>query len=95
MKKIEWMLGNIKDEVKGAMMYAESYVMHKTTHPDFARMYAEMANQELNHADYLTTIYKAQIDSFAYVPEDDKDMWDDCLKKVAEKSAIIKLMLSK
>lgn len=95
MKKIEWMLNNIKDEIKGAMMYAESYVIYKSAHPDYARMYSEMATQELNHAEYLTTIYKSQIDDFAYVPEEDKEMWDSCMKKMAEKTSIVKLMLTK
>ena len=95
MKKIDKYIEQVKEEVQDAMHYAERYVMFKNTRPQFARMYHEMAENELMHSDYLCTIGQTMIDEFAYTPEDDLDAWDAMVAHTAEQKAIVKLMLSK
>lgn len=95
MHKIDKMIHKIDDEVSGAIHYAEDYVMYKNSNPVFARMYAEMSSQEMSHANHLSEIYKSKLDSMAYIPEEDKEKWDCCQKKMAEKEAWIHYMLDK
>lgn len=94
MKKIKYYIDHIKDEVCGAMEYAQKYIEYKSTHPQWAKMYSEMANAELNHAKYLHVIGAEHISSLSWVPEEDKEAWDKCTKRVTEKIVLIKLMLS-
>ena len=95
MYKVDDMIKHVEDEVTGATHYAEDYVMYKNSKPVFARMYAEMSTQEMQHANNLSEIYKEIMEEMAYVPEKDKAYWDCCQKKLAEKEAIIQYMLSK
>ena len=95
MYKVDDMIKHVEDEVIGATHYAEDYVMYKNSKPVYAKMYAEMSSQEMEHANNLSEIYKSSLDEMAFVPEEDKEKWDCCQKKLAEKEATIKYMLSK
>lgn len=95
MYKVEKMICKIKDEICGAMEYAEEYSFYKTTKPDFAAKYQKMAEQEVNHADYLHSMYQEKINNAAYLTEEDIEKWDKCTKKLTEKIALVRLILSK
>lgn len=95
MKKIEKMIYEIKDEIHGAKRYAEKYIEHKATHPDWARMYHDMAEQEIQHAENLRVIGQGVINGLAWVSEEDKEAWTICGNCTAEKVALVRLMLQK
>jgi len=95
MKKIEKMIDHIKDEIKGAFAYAEKYVIYKNTKPEWARTYADMATDELDHAQELHSMYDEWMTTLSYIPEDDKEAWEHCGAMMAEKVAEVRLLLSK
>lgn len=95
MKAVEKYIDHIREEVHDAMDYAEKYVIFKNTRPQFARMYHEMAENELTHSEYLRQIGQTMMDEYAYKPNEDVDNWNSCVKMMAEQSAIVRLMLSK
>ena len=96
MKKIEMYIEHIKEELDGACYYAEKYIELKNSKPQWAKMFHDMATQELNHAqnfkDMGESVY-AEI-SKTYMPEDTAEHWERCLHRYADKSAKIKVMLS-
>lgn len=95
LKVIKYYIDGIKDELKGALEYAEKYVCYKKENPSWAKMYADMANAELMHASYLQTMGDEHISDLSWVPQDDRDAWNSCLRCAAEKMGMVKLMLSK
>lgn len=95
MKKVEKMICHIMDEVCGAIDYAEKYLLYQNTHPEWSKLYAKMAQEELDHADNLHTMYQEKIDQINWMPEEAKEEWEKCVRKASEKSAMVKLMLSK
>ena len=95
MKKIHNMIKDIKDELCGACKYAECYIIYKNTKSEWARMYAEMADDELDHASSLYEMGGEWAKTFAYLPEDAKEEWEKCGAKLAEKTAEVRLLLSK
>ena len=95
MKKVQMYIENVREEVRDAMDYAEKYVIFKNTRPQFAKMYHDMAENELTHAENLRMIGQTMMNEFSYVPEADVEDWTNCGKYVAEQSAIVRLMLSK
>lgn len=95
MKVVHKFVEAISEEMDGAKMYAEKYIEHKTSHPQWAKMYSEMAANELNHADYLHMIGQETIDNLSWVSEEDKEVWEKCGKRATEKGAVVKLMLTK
>jgi hypothetical protein len=95
MKSVKKYLCAVKDETDGAMEYAEQYIVNKNTHPEWAKMYNSMAEDELKHAEYLKRIGSDMINEIAYTPADDLKEWNECLAKAGETEAIVRLMLSK
>lgn len=95
MKRVDMYLDKIKDELDGAMDYAEKYISYKTDKPQWSRMYGEMATDELKHAEYAKSIAQQYIDGLAWAPEEVMDQWNHCVAHYGEKVALIKLMLSK
>ena len=95
MKTMETYISKVCDEANDAMHYAEQYLINKNRNPQWAKMYMDMANQELLHANYLKSIGDDMIAAAAWVPEDDLDRWDNCVAKMAEKEAMVRVMLSK
>lgn len=95
MKKIKRYICAIKDELEGAMEYAEKYICYKQTKPQWAKMYADMAAAELTHAHNLHTMGTEAMTELSWIPEKDKECWEHCIAKMAEKEAMVKLMLSK
>ena len=95
MKKVDKYKDSIKEEIDGAMEYAENYIVYKNTNPQWASIYHEMALQELNHAENLRMIAQEAMNTISYIPEEDSEAWKKCQKKNAEKVGIVKFMLSK
>lgn len=95
MKKIYKMMTAIREELCSAMIYAEEYLMYKNIKPNIATMYQKMASDEINHANYLKEIGEDMVKDIAWVSEEDEDKWDKCIKKLADKEGMVKMMLSK
>ena len=95
MKKVEKMKRCMDDELDGAKKYAEKYIYFANSKPEWARMYADMARQELHHAEMLHTIYQEAFDDMRWVSDADTEMWEKCVNHLAETKALVEMMLSK
>lgn len=97
MKYIEDMVLDIEDEINGAKGYAEKYVYNKSQNrPDRARLYFEMAQDELKHAKNTHMIAVEEIEKLKefYKPTNEMmEIWDKVHKDYVEKFAWIKQML--
>lgn len=93
--KVEKMKYCMVDELEGAQKYAEKYIYYANSKPEWAKMYSEMAKQELHHADMLHKIYQEAYDDMRWVSEEDAEMWEKCIDHKAEVTALVELMLSK
>lgn len=96
MKIIEDFVKDIKEELHGAKNYAKCATRYKTENPTMAKMYFDMANDELKHADMLHVEAVRAIEKQRAVsppPQYMIDRWDEEHKKYVEKAAKIKLML--
>lgn len=92
--KIKHYMEMIHDEMCGAKEYALKYVEYKNSKPNWARMYDEMAEAELKHADYLSQMAQEYFDDLAWKSEDSKIEWEHCKNKMTEKTALVKMILS-
>lgn len=95
MKKIHKMINHIKEELCGACEYAEKYIIYKNTKPEWSKMFSQMAEDELDHANALYEMGDEWASTISYVPEEDKEAWEKCKAKMAEKVAEVRLLLSK
>lgn len=95
MKKIEKMIKHIKEEMHGAFDYAEKYIIYKNTKPEWSRLFAEMATDELDHASSLHKMGDEWASTLSYIPEEDKEAWEHCGAMLAEKVAEVRMLLSK
>lgn len=96
MKIIQDLVEEIKDELHGAKCYAKKATRYKTENPTMAKMYYDMANDELKHTDMLHVEAVRAIDKQRAVekpPQYMLDRWDEEHKKYVDKSAKIKVML--
>ena len=95
MRKLHKMIKHVKDELCGACEYAEKYIIYKNSKPEWSRLYAEMATDEMEHATTLHKMYDEWINSLSYVKEEDAEAWEHCSARMAEKIAEVRLLLSK
>ena len=95
MKRMEKAIKEVCDELHGACKYAENYIFFATSHPEWARMYHDMAMEELTHAEADYKIGTEMMNELKWVDEESKEKWRDLNNKVAQKTAWVKLMLSK
>lgn len=96
MKKIDYYIDHIKEELCGAKEYAEKYIEYKLSKPTWAKMYNEMALAELTHARYLKEMGEqcwAEL-SQTYTAHDVVEDWEKCMNKYTDKVAWIKQMLA-
>ena len=98
MTRIKELADQMKDELCSAKDYAEEYLSYKAKGDSgWANRYAEMAHDELKHADYIHERAVSEIDQLRSVytpPEDMLAKWDQDHKKYVEKAAWIRQMLS-
>lgn len=95
MRIIHMYVDLIDEELDGAKEYAERYLEYKQSKPQWSKMCAEMASDELKHAEYIREIGQQTIDGLSWVPEDTSDAWNSCVRHFGERSALVRLMLSK
>lgn len=98
MKRIADLVAQIDDELEGAKCYAEAYLDKKASgESQWAARYREMANDELNHADYIHELAMAEIEKLKAVytpPVEMEEKWTVSHKKYIERAAWIKQMLA-
>ena len=97
MRAIKQAIDKVKDEVRGAKCYAEEYLELKLANSPRAKTYYEMAQQELTHA---MTLHKFVVEDIEEIkktytpPQNMLDMWESEHRKIIDKVAWIKQMLS-
>lgn len=88
---------NICEEVEDAEKYAKEAMRMKTEDLELSKVYAELARQELGHADTLhnqaVRIINAHKATGAETPTSMQTIWDWEHEKIMDKTARIKLML--
>ena len=87
----------IHDETDGAMHYAKNAVHYKEEYPELSRVYAEMAEQELTHANKLHDFVVKFITKVREMGEPPKymlDMWEEEHHEIIEEVAKAKAMLA-
>lgn len=88
----------IKDELDGAKAYIEDAISKKKSHPDWAKLYAEMSDAELTHAKNLIAIfeddYKKDTEKLSDIPSIYTQIHDDILKMYTEGASCVKQMQS-
>ena len=95
MKMIERYIESLCEELDGAVEYAEYYIIYKTARPQWARMYKEMAESELQHADHIRTMAQEFIDGLTWAPESDHELWKHTIDKYGDMVSKARTMLSK
>lgn len=96
MKLIRDLVEEIKDELHGAKCYAKKATRYKTENPTLAKMYFDMAQDELKHTDMLHTEAVRAIEKQRAVstpPQYMLDRWNEEHEEYVEKAAMIKYML--
>lgn len=97
MRKIKKYAHDIKDEVCGAMDYAEKYVEYKISKPTWAKYYKTMAEQELQHAAYLHEMATSEIEELKKTytpPEEMLEAWEQAHHKYIDKAARVRQLLT-
>lgn len=97
MKIIENFVDEMKDELNSAKDYAKKATQYKVENPAMAKMYFDMANDELKHADMIHVEAVKAIEKQRAVstpPQYMLDRWAEEHKKYVEKAAKIKVMLA-
>lgn len=97
MRKIRKYAEEIKDEVHGAMKYAERYIEYKLSRPNWAKYYKTMAEQELQHAAYIHEIAMSEINELEKVytaPAEMLECWESAHHKYLDKAARVKQILT-
>lgn len=84
---------HIMEELEGACHYAKRYIHFKPVKSQWASMYHEMAEAELQHAKFLMGMAREYKDSLSWLSEADKTCFEHCEGEYAEKTALVKLML--
>lgn len=96
MKKLEKHLDHIREELEGAIEYAEDYIGEKMKgNATKAQKFREMAMQEMQHAANWyewTEQYCSELNTVMPLSDEDLDEWDKCKRYYANKTAIIKYM---
>ena len=96
MKIFRELVDEIKDELHGAKSYAKRATRYKTENPTMAKMYYDMANDELKHTDMLHAEAVRAIEKQRAIetpPQYMLDRWDEEHAEYVEKAAKVKLML--
>ena len=96
MKAIKELVDHIKEEVEGAMEYANKYAEYKVLGSPRASTYKQMAYDELSHADKIHEFAVEEIQKARAVmtpPVEMEEKWEHEHKKFIEEVAKIKMML--
>ena len=96
MRVIKELVDHIKEEVEGAMEYANKYAEYKVLGSPRASTYKQMAYDELSHADKIHEFAVEEIQKARAVmtpPVEMEEKWEHEHKKFIEEVAKIKMML--
>lgn len=96
MRVIKELVDHIKDEVEGAMEYANKYAEYKVLGSPRASTYRQMAYDELSHADKIHEFAVEEIQKARAVmtpPAEMEEKWNHEHKKFIEDVAKIKMIL--
>lgn len=98
MSQLMTLICEMKEELAGAKTYATCYQKYKDNDPGKAKMYYEMAQDELKHASYM---HDFAVDCINELAESNKalaeyfeDMWDETHNKFIQQSIEVKNILS-
>ena len=97
MKIIKKISAQIHEETEGAMDYAKCAVHYKEEYPDLARVYAEMAEQELSHANKLHDYVVKFISRAREMGEPPRymlEMWEEEHREIIEEVAKTKAIIA-
>lgn len=98
MKKISKLVDGVEDEICGACHYAEKYIESKADgNSEWAAKYKKMAEDELQHATFIHEIAVKEIEKIGKVfkaPPEMQEKWDECHRKMIEKTKRIKEILA-
>lgn len=94
MERIRMYIDEVDDEIHSACDYAEKYIIFRTKKPNWAKMYMEMAQEEMRHANNLYNIGQEFMDELSWVSDDDKMKWGRLGARMADKLALAKMMLT-
>ena len=98
MRKIQAIVDDIEEELKGAEHYAECYVEKKAAgKASWANRFHSMAEDELKHAGYQHELALEEIEQIKTVfkaTDDMEERWDKAHKHYVGKAAWIKQMLA-
>ena len=97
MKIIKTIAHQIHEETEGAMDYAKSAVHYREEYPELARVYADMAEQELTHANKLHDFVVKFINEVRRTKEPPAymlEVWEEEHKEIIEEVAQTKAMIA-
>lgn len=94
MNKIEKFIHMINEELDGANFYAEKYITYMYLKPAWGKMYREMSEQELNHAEYLYRMCTEYANSISWISEETRVKWEECIEHYAFRTGVVKAMLN-
>ena len=98
MKIIKKISEMIMDEAEGAECYAKKALMYKDERPDIAKMFYNLANEELGHVNVLHNAVVELIEEYrkenGEPPEAMKAVYDYLHEKQIEEVAEVKSMLA-
>lgn len=86
MEKIAKLSDMMHEEIADAKKYAKCALKAKDTDPQDARVFAELANQELGHADKLHNMV-VEVMRAGNVPESMQYLWDFEHGKIIDETA--------
>lgn len=97
MEKVARLAGMVREEVEDARRYAMCALKAKDADAQGARTFAEIANQELGHADKLHALIVACIDeakrSGRAAPEGMERVWEYEHGRIIEETASVRSLL--
>lgn len=95
MTMLQHYVDSICEELESALSYAEFYIIFKNSKPTWSKMYKEMAQTELTHAEYLRIMTQEFLDDLTWSSDEDKECWACIIRKQGEVDSQVKAMLSK
>lgn len=98
MRKIAALAEEIHEELCDAEKYAEKYLKAKDPEPDSASVYAQLAREELSHANLLHGLVAKAIKAYTATgkeaPQAMQAVWDYEHDKLIEQEKEVRMMLT-
>lgn len=92
MKKLEWIIERIDEELNDAETYIDKALICKDRNPEWANSYYQISQQELAHAEVVHNIAAKMLDNFTEeIPGGIEWFWDREHARYIDKAARIKV----